>query len=132
VLLCGRYEGIDERVVEEIVTDEISIGDYILTGGELPALVVIDAVCRLVPGVLGKEESFAAESFGAGLLEYPQYTRPEEWRGRRAPEVLLSGHHENVARWRERQAEERTRARRPDLLDARGADEPEYGAGEPK
>ena len=115
IIICGRYEGIDERVIEEIVTDEISIGDFILTGGELPAMVLIDAVCRLVPGVLGKEESFQTESFSGNLLEYPQYTRPEEWRGRKVPEVLLSGHHKNVELWRAERAAERTAVRRPDL-----------------
>ena len=116
ILLAGHYEGIDERVIDEIVTDEISIGDYVLTGGEIPAMAVIDAVCRLVPGVLGKEESYLSESFNGGALEYPQYTRPEVWRGRIVPEVLLSGHHGNVEKWRETKSRERTRERRPDLL----------------
>ena len=116
ILLCGRYEGIDERVIEEIVTDEISIGDYILTGGELPAMVIIDAVSRLVPGVLGSEISQTAESFTDGMLEYPQYTRPFEWRGRTVPDVLLSGHHEKINAWRSEQAAERTKKRRPELL----------------
>lgn len=115
VFLCGHYEGIDERVLEEIVTDYYSIGDYVLTGGELPALVMMDAVARLVPGVLNNEESATTESFYDGLLEYPQYTRPEEWMGRRVPEVLLSGHHANIEKWRLEQSIERTRERRPDL-----------------
>lgn len=116
VFLCGHYEGIDERLIEEIVTDEISIGDFVLTGGELAAIMVIDAVSRLTPGVLGKEESFADESFSDGLLEYPQYTRPPVFMGREVPEVLLSGHHENVAKWRREQALLRTAKKRPDLL----------------
>ncbi|MDE6530779.1 MAG: tRNA (guanosine(37)-N1)-methyltransferase TrmD [Lachnospiraceae bacterium] len=115
IFLCGHYEGIDERVLEEIVTDYYSIGDYVLTGGELPALVMMDAVARLVPGVLNNEESATTESFYDGLLEYPQYTRPEEWMGRRVPEVLLSGHHANIEKWRLEQSIERTRQRRPDL-----------------
>ncbi len=115
IFLCGHYEGIDERVLEEIVTDYYSIGDYVLTGGELPALVMMDAVARLVPGVLSNEESATTESFYDGLLEYPQYTRPEEWMGRRVPEVLLSGHHANIEKWRLEQSIERTRQRRPDL-----------------
>jgi tRNA (guanine37-N1)-methyltransferase len=114
-LLCGHYEGIDERAVELLVTDEISIGDYVLTGGELAAAVVIDAVARLVPGVLGNAESAAHDSFSNGLLEAPQYTRPAEWRGQPVPEVLLSGHHGKVAEWRLRQSLRRTRQRRPDL-----------------
>lgn len=116
LFLCGHYEGVDERVLEEIVTDEISLGDFVLTGGELAAIAVIDAVSRLVPGVLGKEESFADESFSDGLLEYPQYTRPAVFRGREVPEVLLSGHHGNVAKWRREQALLRTAKKRPDLL----------------
>jgi tRNA (guanine37-N1)-methyltransferase len=119
ILLCGHYEGVDERVVEEIVTDEISIGDYVLTGGEPAALVLMDAVSRLVPGVLGKAESHRDESFGEGmpnLLEYPQYTRPPAFRGREVPEVLLSGHHGRVEAWRREQSLARTAARRPDLL----------------
>ena len=115
IFLCGHYEGIDERAVELCVTDEVSIGDYVLTGGELPALVVIDAVARLVPGVL-KEGSAEVESFSDGLLEYPQYTRPEVFEGKRVPEILLSGHHENVEKWRRKQQIERTYERRPDLL----------------
>lgn len=116
VFLCGHYEGVDERLIEEIVTDEISLGDFVLTGGELAAITIIDAVSRLVPGVLGKEESFADESFSDGLLEYPQYTRPPVFMGREVPEVLLSGHHGNVAKWRKEQALLRTAKKRPDLL----------------
>ena len=116
VLVCGRYEGIDERV-RTVVDEEVSIGDYVLSGGEIAALVVIDAVARLVPGVVGRQESTQDESFSTGLLEYPQYTRPEEFRGLRVPEVLLSGHHADIARWRRRQALLRTRERRPELLD---------------
>ena len=116
VFLCGHYEGIDERVIEEIVTDEISLGDFVLTGGELAAITIIDAVSRLVPGVLGKEESFEDESFSEGLLEYPQYTRPPVFMGREVPEVLLSGHHGNVAKWRREQALICTAKKRPDLL----------------
>ena len=117
VFLCGHYEGVDERVIEEIVTDEISLGDFVLTGGELAAITIIDSVSRLVPGVLGKEESFAEESFSEGLLEYPQYTRPPVFLGREVPEVLLSGHHGRVARWRREQALIRTARKRPDLLE---------------
>ena len=115
IFLCGHYEGIDERVLEEIVTDEISIGDYVLTGGELPAMVVIDTVARLIPGVLNNDESANDESFAGDLLEYPQYTRPEVWHDKRVPEVLLSGHHANIAKWRLEQSVERTRVKRPDL-----------------
>lgn len=115
ILICGHYEGVDERVREALVTDEISIGDYVLTGGELPAMVVIDAVTRVIPGVLD-EESVAAESFSSGLLDYPQYTRPREFRGMKVPDVLVSGDHEKVRIWRRRQALARTLERRPDLL----------------
>ncbi|HET9369576.1 MAG TPA: tRNA (guanosine(37)-N1)-methyltransferase TrmD [Vicinamibacterales bacterium] len=118
IVLCGRYEGVDERVVEGLVTEEISIGDYVLTGGELPALVLVDAVIRLVPGVVGDAASVAADSFAAGLLDHPHYTRPAEFRGRRVPEVLLSGNHAEIARWRRRQSLTRTLERRPDLIDA--------------
>ena len=114
--LCGHYEGVDERILEEIVTDEISIGDYVLTGGELPAMVMIDAISRMVPGVLSNADSGADESFSEGLLEYPQYTRPEVYKGRRVPEILLSGDHKKVDDWRREQALARTRERRPDLL----------------
>ena len=115
VFLCGHYEGIDERVLEEIVTDYISIGDYVLTGGELPAMDIIDAVSRLVPGVLNNGESVQTESHANGLLEYPQYSRPEIWHERKVPEVLLSGHHANIEKWRLEQSLERTRERRPEL-----------------
>ena len=115
VFLCGHYEGVDERVLEEIVTDYVSIGDYVLTGGELPALVMMDAIARLVPGVLNNEESAETESFSDGLLEYPQYTRPVEILGRRVPDVLMSGHHEKINEWRKEQSIMRTRERRPDL-----------------
>lgn len=118
VLLCGHYEGIDERVLEMIVTDYVSIGDFVLTGGELPAMMIVDAVSRLVPGVLGCDESAVYESFYDGLLEYPQYTRPEEFMGRKVPEVLLSGHHKNIEEWRQEQAMQRTKERRPDLFAA--------------
>lgn len=117
VFLCGHYEGIDERVLDEIVTDYVSIGDYVLTGGELPAMVLIDAISRLVPGVLKNEESAQFESFHDNLLEYPQYSRPEEWMGKKVPSVLLSGHHANIEIWRREQSLQRTYERRPDLLD---------------
>ena len=116
VLLCGHYEGIDERVLEMIVTDYVSIGDFVLTGGELPAMMIVDATSRLVPGVLGSDESAVYESFYDGLLEYPQYTRPEEFMGKKVPEVLLSGHHANVDKWRREQSIIRTAKWRPDLL----------------
>jgi len=119
ILLCGHYEGVDERVLEEIVTDEISIGDYVLTGGELPAMVVIDAVSRLIPGVLAND-STKEESFSDGLLEYPQYTRPVEFMGRKVPDILLSGHHANIERWRKEESYKRTLQKRPELLDKRG------------
>jgi len=115
-LICGRYEGVDERIREHLATDEISIGDYVLTGGELPALTVIDAVARLIPGVLGDEGATEDDSHAAGLLEYPHYTRPPEFRGWRVPEILLSGDHGRIAAWRREQSLRRTRARRPDLL----------------
>jgi len=117
VLLCGHYEGIDERALQLIVTDYLSIGDYVLTGGELPAMVVVDAVSRLVPGVLNNEESAELESFHDNLLEYPQYTRPEEYMGLQVPSVLLSGHHANIEKWRREQAIIRTLERRPDLIE---------------
>ncbi|MHB8757793.1 MAG: tRNA (guanosine(37)-N1)-methyltransferase TrmD, partial [Bacillota bacterium] len=116
LLVCGHYEGIDERVRTELVDEEISIGDFILTGGELPAMVLVDAVSRLIPGVLGEEESVREESFSEGLLEYPQYTRPPEFRGLTVPEVLVSGHHEKVRLWRRRESLRRTLRRRPELL----------------
>ncbi|MCC8139178.1 MAG: tRNA (guanosine(37)-N1)-methyltransferase TrmD [Lachnospiraceae bacterium] len=117
ILLCGHYEGMDERLIEEIVDEEVSIGDYVLTGGELPALVVMDAVSRLVDGVLHNEESAEYDSFHDGLLEYPQYSRPEEWHGKVVPPILLSGHHANVDRWRREQSLLRTMERRPELLE---------------
>ncbi len=115
VLVCGHYEGFDERIREHLATDELSVGDYVLTGGELPALIVIDAVSRLLPGVLGNHDSLGDESFENNLLEYPHYTRPLDFRGWKVPDVLLSGHHAEIAKWRLEQQEERTRARRPDL-----------------
>lgn len=117
VILCGHYEGIDERVLEEIVTDYVSIGDYVLTGGELPAMVMVDCISRLVPGVLNNAESSVDESFSAGLLEYPQYSRPEVWNGKKVPDVLLSGHHANIAKWRHEQALEMTKKYRPDMYE---------------
>ena len=117
IFVCGRYEGVDERICEHLVTDEVSIGDYVLTGGELAAMVVVDSVARLLPGVLGDESSPESESFSSGLLEYPQYTRPAEFRGHKVPEVLLSGNHEEIRKWRRAQALERTLKRRPDLLE---------------
>ena len=117
VLLCGHYEGIDERVLEEIVTDYVSIGDYVLTGGELPAMVMVDTISRLVPGVLHNDVSAEFESFQDNLLEYPQYSRPEEWHGKNVPPVLLSGHHANIEKWRREQSILRTYERRPDLLE---------------
>jgi tRNA (guanine37-N1)-methyltransferase len=116
VILCGRYEGVDERVREHLATEAISIGDYVLSGGELPALVMVDAVARLVPGVVGDEESVARDSFARGLLDFPQYTRPAEFRGMAVPPVLLSGHHAEIERWRRREVLARTLERRPDLL----------------
>lgn len=117
VLLCGHYEGIDERVLEEIVTDYVSIGDYVLTGGELPAMVMVDTISRLVPGVLHNDVSAEFESFQDNLLEYPQYSRPEEWHGKKVPEVLMSGHHANIEKWRREQSILRTKKRRPDLFE---------------
>ena len=119
IFLCGHYEGVDQRVVDVLVTDELSIGDYVLTGGELPAMVVIDAVVRLVRGVLGREASKEFESFSQNLLEYPQYTRPAVYRGLKVPSVLLSGNHQAIETWRKREAEKRTFRRRPDLLKLR-------------
>jgi tRNA (guanine37-N1)-methyltransferase len=128
VLLCGRYEGIDERVREALATEELSIGDYVLSGGEVPALAVIDAVARLVPGVVGDDQSVEGDSFTRGLLDYPHYTRPAEFEGRQVPGVLLSGHHAEIRRWRREAALRRTRERRPDLLDGAelDADEREW------
>jgi len=116
VLCSGRYEGVDERVVEGLPAEEVSIGDYVLSGGELPALVVVEAVARLVPGVVGREESLSKESFEEGLLDHPQYTRPQEFRGMKVPDVLISGDHARIEAWRRRAAEEKTRRNRPDLL----------------
>ena len=116
IIICGRYEGVDERIREHLVDREISIGDYILTGGELSALVVIDAVSRLVPGVLGNEESIVSESFSCGLLEYPQYTRPAEYKGWKVPDVLASGNHAEIELWKKKESLQRTYKRRPDLL----------------
>ena len=116
VFLCGHYEGIDERVLDEIVTDYVSIGDYVLTGGELPAMVMMDSISRMVPGVLSNQESGETESFAGNLLEYPQYSRPEEWHGQKVPPVLLSGHHANIEAWRREQSVMRKAKRRPDLL----------------
>jgi len=116
VLICGRYEGVDERVAEALVTDEISIGDYVLSGGEPAALVIVDAVTRLIPGALGSETSALTESFSAGLLDYPHYTRPAEFEGMQVPDILLQGHHAEIARWRSAAAEEKTKRNRPDLL----------------
>ena len=115
ILVCGHYEGIDQRFIDECVNEEISIGDFVLTGGEIPAMAVTDAVCRMVPGVLSDPECFEDESFYNGLLEYPQYTRPARWHGLDVPEILLSGNHAAIARWRRKQSLRRTRARRPDL-----------------
>ena len=116
-IICGRFEGIDERVIEEYGIEEISIGDYILTGGEQAAMIMLDAIVRLLPGVLGNSASTENESFEGNLLEYPQYTRPIEWKGRKVPEILMSGHHENVAKWQKEQALQITKERRPDLLE---------------
>ncbi len=116
VILCGHYEGVDERVLEEIVDEEISIGDYVLTGGELPALVLVDCIARMVDGVLPNEEAYSAESHYNGLLEHPQYTKPYEWNGRKVPDVLISGHHANIDEWKRKQSLKRTFERRPELL----------------
>ncbi|MDE2516552.1 MAG: tRNA (guanosine(37)-N1)-methyltransferase TrmD [Rhodospirillales bacterium] len=129
VLLCGRYEGIDQRVIEARALEEVSLGDFVLAGGEIAALAMLDAVIRLLPGVMGGAESAAEESFAAGLLEYPQYTRPADWCGRKVPDVLLSGNHAAIAAWRQEQALAITRARRPDLLS--GPTSP-FGAGMPR
>jgi len=117
IILCGHYEGVDERVLEEIVTDYVSIGDYVLTGGELPAMIMVDAISRLVPGVLNNDVSAEFETFENHLLEYPQYSRPEEWHGKKVPEVLLSGHHVNIENWRHQQSVRRTLKMRPDLFE---------------
>jgi tRNA (guanine37-N1)-methyltransferase len=123
VLLCGRYEGMDERVPELVGAEEISLGDFVVSGGELPAVIVLDAVGRLVPGVVGDEQSVAEDSFARGLLDHPHYTRPAEFGGRKVPDVLLSGHHADVRRWRKRTALERTLERRPDLIEGAALDE---------
>ncbi len=115
-LLCGHYEGIDQRVIDEIVDEEISIGDYVLTGGELPALVLADSISRMLPGVLANEDAFTLESHYSGLLEHPQYTRPYEWHGEKVPDVLISGHHANIQKWQREQSLKRTLERRPDML----------------
>lgn len=121
VLICGRYEGLDQRVVEHLITDELSIGDFVLSGGEIPAMVVVDAVTRVIPGALGCEQSAERESFVGGLLDFPQYTRPAEYRGMKVPEVLLSGNHAEIERWRWRKSIEQTLRRRPDLIEAHQA-----------
>ena len=115
-ILCGHYEGVDQRLLDSLIDEEISIGDYVLTGGEIPAMVFTDALCRMVPGVLTNNECFTEESHFSGLLEYPQYTKPSEWRGIPVPEVLLSGHHQNIEKWRKEQSIEVTKRKRPDLL----------------
>ncbi len=117
ILLCGHYEGVDERILEELVDDEISIGDYVLTGGEIPAMVLIDAISRTVPGVLSNEDSYSDESHKDGVLEYPQYTRPYDFYGKTVPDILLSGHHANINKWRRLQSLKRTRHKRPDLFE---------------
>jgi tRNA (guanine37-N1)-methyltransferase len=131
ILLCGRYEGIDQRVIEARAMEEISLGDYVLSGGEPGALVLLDAVIRLLPGVMGAADSATEESFSHGLLEYPHYTRPAEWRGRRVPDVLLSGHHGAVAAWRHQQSDDITKERRPDLWAAHNAGLPAQGLATP-
>jgi tRNA (guanine37-N1)-methyltransferase len=120
LIVCGHYEGVDERFIEECVDEEISLGDFVLTGGEIPAMAVCDAVCRLIPGVLASEESYTGESHWNGLLEYPHYTRPEEWHGRRVPDILLTGHHVNIQKWRHEQALMRTLKKRPDMFEKGG------------
>ena len=125
VVICGRYEGVDDRVRAALATDELSIGDYVLSGGELPALVIVDAVARLVPGVVGDRESVEADSFSRGLFDYPHYTRPAEFRGFKVPDVLVSGHHARISRWRKREALRRTLRERPDLLAAAQLDDEE-------
>jgi len=122
IIVCGHYEGIDERFIEECVDEEVSIGDFVLTGGEIASLAVSDCICRMVPGVLSEEACFTDESHWNGLLEYPQYTRPEEWHGRRVPDVLLGGHHAKIVAWRKRQSILRTMRRRPSLLRSAGMD----------
>lgn len=122
IILCGHYEGIDQRIIDHMVDEEISIGDYVLTGGEIPAMALTDSVVRMIPGVLGSDESAGDESFANGLLEYPQYTRPSEYRGMEVPEILLSGHHANIQAWRRQQSEELTKKLRPDLWEKYGED----------
>lgn len=117
IILCGHYEGIDQRIIDMLIDQEVSIGDYVLTGGELPAMVLVDAVARYIPGVLGKSESADDESFASGMLEYPQYTRPQDFMGHIVPEVLVSGNHEKIAQWKKEQSKKITKQRRPDLLD---------------
>jgi tRNA (guanine37-N1)-methyltransferase len=116
ILICGRYEGVDERVIQNLITDEISIGDYVLTGGEPAAVVIVDSVSRFIPGVVGKKESVQHDSFSAGIYDFPQYTRPREFKGMRVPDVLFSGDHEKIRHWREKKALEKTQRLRPDLL----------------
>lgn len=120
IILCGHYEGVDQRIIDEIVDEEISIGDYVLTGGEIPACILVDCVARLVDGVLASADSYTDESISSGLLEYPQYTRPYEFHGKRVPDVLISGHHGNIDMWRREEAEKLTKERRPDLLEGGG------------
>ena len=130
IVICGRYEGVDERVAESLATDEVSIGDYVLSGGEPAAIVLVDAIVRLVPGALGSETSAVNESFSEGMLDFPNYTRPVEFRGRRVPEVLLGGHHAEVARWRRRAALRKTRRNRPDLFERVALGDEERGSVE--
>jgi tRNA (guanine37-N1)-methyltransferase len=132
VVLCGRFEGVDERVIEARALEEVSIGDYVLSGGEIAAMALLDACVRLLPGVMGKDESGTEESFEGNLLEYPQYTRPREWEGRSIPEVLLNGNHAAIARWRRAEAERITRERRPDLLDDPSSRTPRSGEPGPR
>ena len=132
ILLCGHYEGVDQRVLDELQAEEISIGDYVVTGGELPALIIADAVARLQPGVLPNEDAYSIESHYNGLLEYPQYTRPEVWMDRRVPEVLLSGHHQNVEKWQKEKAVEVTAKKRPDMIDKANEDQQKMSEKMPK
>ncbi|MDE6726091.1 MAG: tRNA (guanosine(37)-N1)-methyltransferase TrmD, partial [Ruminiclostridium sp.] len=132
ILLCGHYEGVDQRVLDELQAEEISVGDYVVTGGELPALIIADAVARLQPGVLPNEDAYSIESHYNGLLEYPQYTRPEVWMDRRVPEVLLSGHHQNVEKWQKEKAVEVTAKKRPDMIDKANEDQQKMSKKMPK
>ena len=132
IFLCGHYEGIDERVIEEIVTDEVSLGDFVLTGGELPAMVMVDCISRLIPGVLGSDESASDESFSDGLLEYPQYTRPEVWQGKSVPDVLLSGNHKEIEKWRMEMSLKRSKEKRPDLYESIKEELDEFKKDNPK